>query len=89
MNLVREYVSCMDEMSQIHDISMQKIKFLGKLQEHYMGIERFVRGNLIEEIDDAIKQIMKDNESLPQLVNDLKSSLDVVTVSGPYIQSLS
>lgn len=84
MNLVREYVSCMDEMSQIHDISMQKIKFLGELREQYMGSVI-----MTEEIDGAIKQIRKDNESLPRLVNDLKSSLDVVTVSGPYIQSLS
>ena len=31
MKLVREYVACMDELSQIYSISEQKIEYLRKL----------------------------------------------------------
>lgn len=91
MDLVREYVSCMDEMSQIHDFSKQKIEFLGRLREHEMDIQESFPNDAIlvlsERIDEAVIQIRKDNENLPRLVNDLKASLDVVNISSPYIVS--
>lgn len=91
MNLVREYVSCMDEISQIHEMSMQKVECLGKLREYYEAIdarsddERIirVRDYMTERIDGAARQIQKDNENLPRLMNDLKTSLDVVIISSP------
>ncbi len=96
MNLVREYVSCMDEISQIYDISVQKIELLGKLREHCEILERqnfddtsYSRLNqddhlLSARIDGAVKQIKKDNENLPRLLNDLKASLDVVMIPNLY-----
>ena len=71
MNLVREYVSCMDELSQIIDLSMQKVEFLEKLNRKF-------RGAMTKKIEAAIIKIKKDNENLPRLILDLKSSLDVV-----------
>ncbi len=101
MNLVREYVSCMDEISQIYDISVQKIEFLGKLREHCEVLERqnfndasYSRLNqddhlLTARIDGAVKQIKKDNENLPRLLNDLKASLDVVMIPSLYAETVS
>lgn len=102
MNLVREYVSCMDEISQINEISMQKIEFLGKLREHCKSLKlarlHHILGSinekslLVQRVDEAVKQIEKDNENLPRLINDLKTSLDVVTLPllpSPYIQTVS
>ena len=92
VNLVREYVTCMDEISQIHDISMQKVEFLGKLRDHYGICERdnddsatYTRlykdsDPLIQRIEGAMIQIKKDNENLPRLISDLKSSMDVVII---------
>ncbi|KAF6228798.1 hypothetical protein HO173_011646 [Letharia columbiana] len=88
VNLVREYVSCMDEISQINEISMQKIEFLGKLREHCKSLKlarlHHILGSinekslLVQRVDEAVKQIEKDNENLPRLINDLKTSLDVL-----------
>ena len=100
MNLVREYVSCMDEISQIYDISRQKVEFLRKLREHYEVVQESYWGDgihslqdkdvlLTEQIDGAMRRIEKDNENLPRLVNDLKASLDVVIVSTPCIKYVS
>ena len=99
MNLVREYVSCMDEISQIYDISRQKIEFLRKLRDHYREVvpvsgdaTQNLHGKnilLTERIEGAIEKIEKDNKNLPRLLNDLKASLDVVIISNPSIQSVS
>ena len=94
MNLVREYVSCMDEISQIYEISRQKIEFLRKLRDHYKIIQEFYWGDatqslhgkdvlLTERIEGAIEKIEKDNENLPRLLSDLKASLDVVISQIP------
>lgn len=89
MNLVREYVSCMDEMSQIYDISRQKIEFLRKLHDFYKDFGELYWRTLNEQINWAIMKIENDNKNLPLLVNDLKASLDVVIISSPYIQIVS
>ena len=85
MNLVHEYVSCMDEMSHIHEISMQKIEFLEELREHCNAIHI----SATEQIDEAVRQIKKDNKNLPRLCNDLKASLGVVDISTPDAQPVS
>ena len=80
----------MDEISQIHEISMQKAESLRKLREYYKANARFgnVMDDLTERIDRAARQIEKDNENLPRLINDLKTSLDVVIFSSPSTQSV-
>ena len=82
MNLVREYVSCMDELSQIHDPSMQKVEFLEKHRKFYRAFFPY-SDIMVEKIDAAMIKIRKDNENLPRLMLDLKSSLDVVISSHP------
>lgn len=72
----------MDEMSQIYEISIQKIDFLEKLRENYKVPE------LNERIDWAVRKIKEDNENLPRLINDLKASLDVVSISSPDKQPI-
>ena len=90
----------MDEISQIYDISMQMIEFLvtlkghcvnghySRLDEQGIGLEEDITP-LIWGIDEAVTQIKRDNENLPRLINDLKTSLDVVTISSLYPQSVS
>ncbi|KAL8898273.1 MAG: hypothetical protein Q9207_006790 [Kuettlingeria erythrocarpa] len=38
VNLVREYVSCMDEISQIYGIAQRKLEFLERLRRDFEGI---------------------------------------------------
>ncbi|KAL9017489.1 MAG: hypothetical protein Q9185_005202 [Variospora sp. 1 TL-2023] len=38
INIVREYISCMDEISQIHSIAKQKLDFLEKLKRDFEDI---------------------------------------------------
>lgn len=80
VKLVREYVSCIDEISQIYDISEQKIKFLNTLREQLKSQIIETPRDLImtHRIDWAIDSIRNDNENLPRLLHDLKSSLNVV-----------
>ena len=84
----------MDEMSQIHEISVQKIEFLGELREHCKVLDIGLNAAhtrrpldqqhfLTERVDEAVRQIKKDNENLPRLINDLKASLDVVIIASP------
>ncbi len=80
VNLVRDYVTCMDEISQIHEMSMQKIEFLEKLLNHYYSFDWIYYNSVAHLIEGAITQIKKDNENLPRLISDLKSSMDVVIV---------
>ena len=80
----------MDEISQIHDISVQKIEFLGKVRRHYEILERQNFDDaLIARIDGAMNQIKKDNENLPRLFSDLKASLDVVMIPSLYTKTVS
>ena len=77
MNLVLEYASCMDELSRIHDLSMQKVEFLENLNS-YKSDDPILDDEMNGKIRRAIAKIRKDNENLPRLIVDLKSSLDVV-----------
>ena len=67
MNLVREYVSCMDELSQIHDLSMQKVDLLEKLVDPYSKGAPRTPGDINDKINAAMIKIRKDNENLPRL----------------------
>ena len=72
MNLVREYVSCMDEMSQIHEISMQKIEFIFKLRETY-NVDLKFHGTpneiflLQNQIEEAVRKIKKRQRKFPPI----------------------
>ena len=84
MNLVREYVTCMDELSQIHDFSIQKVEFLQKLMDVYVKPNHGISHSMTDKIHEAMIKIRKDNENLPRLILDLKSSLDVVNNTHPF-----
>ena len=88
MNLVLEYVSCMDELSRIHDLSMQKVEFLENLN-FYKSDDLVFDDKMSAKIRRAIVKIRKDNENLPRLILDLKSSLDVVFDSRPFRMHIS
>ena len=72
----------MDELSQIYDLSMQKVEFLKKL--NFYNYDPAFDSKMDEKIGRAIAKIRKDNENLPRLILDLKSSLDVVIDSHPF-----
>ena len=89
MKLVREYVACMDELSQIYSISEQKIEYLRKLKvdcealvteaSNYKNeILESERRDMVDRIDWAIKTLRSNHERIPSILGDLKSSLDVV-----------
>ena len=84
MTLVREYVSCMDELSQIHDLSMQKVEFLEKCLNSWFEGTYTTSSNITVKINVAMIKIRKDNENLPRLILDLKISLDVVISPHPF-----
>ena len=104
MNLVREYVACMDEVSQILSISERKIDFLERLKQDYAILEDSEQPDslteyrnaqelprpstnmrshelMVRRIDNAIQHIKVNHEGLPGTLNDLRNSLDDVTMT--------
>ena len=104
MNLVREYVACMDEVSQILSISERKIDFLERLKQDYAILEDSEQSDslreyrdehelprpstdmrshelIIRRIDNVIRHIRVNHEGLPGTLNDLRNSLDDVTMT--------
>ncbi|KAL8788395.1 MAG: hypothetical protein Q9195_007313 [Heterodermia aff. obscurata] len=89
VKLVREYVMCMNEISQILEISEQKTTYLKEVrntwESHKLQMiankaiipER--EGDLDRIIVATIRYINDNHENLPRLLGDLKSSLDVVS----------
>ena len=88
--LVKEYVDCMDEISQLYSISEQKIEYLNKLREDCNtlgppapgkadGARETRRCYMIDRIDEAIKLIKSNHELMPRILGDLKGSLDAVS----------
>ncbi|KAL9576842.1 MAG: hypothetical protein Q9212_006772 [Teloschistes hypoglaucus] len=95
VNLVRDYISCLDELSQVQVVAKRKIDFLDRLKWDC----RNNHGNFdptnpsrpdervsasadvdtiqiaVELIDDAIIYIQKEHAELPEMMDDLKSSL--------------
>ena len=78
----------MNEISQIYEISEQKITYLEQLLDQWQSYERQAIANKemnpenegdMARIIEATSSYIKDNHKhLPRLLNDLKSSLDVV-----------
>ena len=87
---MKEYVDCMDEISQLCSISEQKIEYLNKLRgdcetlepsapRKAHGLTESYRSEMIDRIDEAIKIIRSNHELMPRILGDLKGSLDVVS----------
>lgn len=91
----------MNEISQILEISEQKVMYLIEIQERWQSHERqMIANNTMspEKVGDmgriieATMSYIKDNHKhLPRLLSDLKSSLDVVSpnISHPWGLSLT
>lgn len=92
VKLVFQYVFCMDEISQIHDLCEQRQEFLKRLASDCREMEMLVRepGRIaastgpkkewvIQDLENAIEILQKPLDQLPRLLKDLKSSLDVVS----------
>ncbi len=86
MNLVREYVACMDEISQIYSIYEQKLDFLdrlrkncGLLEDEHNVASAGQKKAMIEQIDWAVNQLRSNHEGLPRTLHDLRNSLDDVS----------
>ena len=86
MKLVREYIACMNEVSQVLEISEQKAKRLENMAKNW---EEFSRDLVLEENPEVVvrdllrKRIYwtkRKSENLPRILNDLKSSMDVVSL---------
>ena len=87
---MKEFVDCMDEISQLCSISEQKIEYLNKLRgdcetleppapSKVHGLTESYRSEMIDRIDEAIKIIRSNHELMPRILSDLKGSLDVVS----------
>ena len=87
---MKEFVDCMDEISQLYSISDQKIEYLNKLREDCEILEASAprkvhelaesyRREMIDRIDKAIKIIRSNHKLMPRILGDLKGSLDVVS----------
>lgn len=82
----------MDEISQIYSISQRKIDFLERLKKDYIkqtepGVSSIPSKAtavtnptfVIRTVDDAISQIIENNHGLPNIISDLRNSLDDVS----------
>ena len=88
VNLVREYITCMNEIAHIFEISEQRVRFLEDIRDQWQSFEEQLlandsmdpqrMGEVGRSIDNAIKFICLTHKNLPRLQDDLKSSLDVV-----------
>ncbi|KAL8665085.1 MAG: hypothetical protein Q9202_002485 [Teloschistes flavicans] len=100
VNLVRDYISCVDELSQIQGVAKRKIEFLDRLKWDCQNIRTNIvstdsLANLtkspnerraasadadtvqvtVKLIEDAIVYVQKEHAELPEMMDDLKSSL--------------
>lgn len=92
---MKEFVDCMDEISQLCSISEQKIEYLNKLRGDCQTLESSTpgkvheltesyRSEMIDRIDEAVKIIRSNHELMPRILGDLKGSLDVVSSELQY-----
>ncbi|KAI4198731.1 MAG: hypothetical protein LQ350_005115 [Teloschistes chrysophthalmus] len=89
VDLVRKYVTCLDEISQIHDICHQHLRLLSKLMLDCEDIERYAadQGESLElkeeesstdRVSFATRFLQETYDQLPVISKDLRSSLDVI-----------
>ena len=86
VELVREHVKLIDEISKVQYLEERHMKLLEKLRDECTGtdfgdddIHRGILGRLMEQIDWASKKINEKTDKLPLYIRDLKSSLDVAS----------
>ena len=86
MKLVREYIACMNEVSQVLEICEQKVQRLENLAKSWQEFKKKV---VLEEDPEVVmtdllrKRIYwtkRKSENLPRILNDLKGSMDVVSL---------
>ena len=87
----------MNEISQIHELSEQKISYLKEMHMRWQFVEDQMianntmvpekAGNMLRIIEATINYIKDNHKNLPRLLGDLKSSLDVVSHSISYPQT--
>ncbi|KAL8670641.1 MAG: hypothetical protein Q9168_004835 [Polycauliona sp. 1 TL-2023] len=105
VNLVREYLACIDELSQLLSISQRKIDFLAKLKRDFengpsndgatesvsesdddgnplLATDHQTSEVAVQTINKIIDRIKLDHEELPQIMEDLKSSLNDASLPG-------
>ncbi|KAL9578923.1 MAG: hypothetical protein Q9203_006919 [Teloschistes exilis] len=89
VDLVRKYVTCLDEISQIHDICHQHLRFLSKLMLDCKSIERYAADqeesveyeeeeSSTDRVSFATGFLQETYDQLPLISKDLRSSLDVI-----------
>lgn len=85
MKLVREYIACMNEVSQIQEISEQKVERLEALAKSWNDfaqtskLEKHFQASVGDSLEKRIYWTKRKSDNLPRIMNDLKSSLDVVS----------
>lgn len=83
----------MDEISQIYGISERKIDFLERLKKNCVKMQEDgvvtqmptasppeIRQLFLSMIDGAMSDIKEDNQTLPSTINELRNSLDDVSL---------
>lgn len=89
IDLVREYVACMNEVSQIQEISEQELERLQRLREYWRDSHSNAPTSTSSDmvIDDRIAKrlvlIKRNRDNLARIQTDLKGSLDVVSLQHP------
>ncbi|KAL8807654.1 MAG: hypothetical protein Q9200_004590 [Gallowayella weberi] len=87
IKLVRDYATCMNEMSCLQEVSEQKVKNLEALSGYYyQNVKNVIPDRtanksterLGETLTKSIELVRSNNEAFPRLLTDLKSSLDVL-----------
>lgn len=93
LSLVREYLACMDEISQIYSIYEHKPEILERLRkacelpenEPKAAMSRLLQRfdntckTKSKQIDLALNQLRSNHEGLPRTLNSLRTSLDDVS----------
>ena len=89
----------MNEISQIYEISEQKIVYLEELLNQWQSYTQQMidinamvpekAEDMVRIIEATISYIRDNHKHLPRLLNDLKSSLDVVSPIFPQLQGLA
>lgn len=89
MNLVRQYVSCMDEISQIQEMCKQKIDLLKDLAVDNEKMHSSNKQHLAARLEGSIESIKIFNDTLLQSLTELRFSLQVVGLAARTYPALS
>ena len=94
VDLVRQYIACMDEISLIHEAYEHKVVVLQKLLRQWEYFEQELalakstvlnpenpEISMSQQIQEAIDSMRRNKEKFPRMLTDLKSSLDVVSTT--------